>query len=268
MYDLSSIVEKYPKLTCAEEKELLSGYGKDPRGVREKLFLHNIMLVPFVVNKMWWIRNENMRDECISYGIEGLRRAADGFDPKTGYRFCSYAVTTIRRHIIRETTPTKIDLACYHIDAPLASNGNAADDDGGRTLEQIIHKDINPESFVLKETTQYVENDSRRDCFNGLLRALLHGCKSKTERKYLDCTIEYYCGSNPNGSRLTLAGIAKRYGVTRERVRQMVNKGVRIMRTRLFKTGFAPVGPDNVNGRPKYNPKGFGFAEILNEIGN
>lgn len=233
MYNLDDIITKYPKMTRKEEKDLLARYNDNPNEVKDKLFLHNVALVPYVVKKMYWVRDENQWDEYISHGIAGLRNAAEKFDPKTNFRFSTYAVTTIRHHIFRMTKISKIDMACYHIDTPLHSDDDP-NGDGERTVEQLIYKDINPDFIVLKETTHYVENDSKRILARKILTKLLATCSSKSEIKRFNCVIDYYCKSKPDGSRFTLKDLGEKYGVSRERIRQMINMEMKIIRTRLF----------------------------------
>jgi len=237
MYHLDDIITKYPKMTNEEEKALLDRYDDNPKEVRDKLFLHNMALVPYVVKGMYWVRNEIQRDECISHGITGLRNAADKFDPKTKYKFSTYAVTTIRRHILRMTQISKVDMACYHIDTPLR-NDHGADEDGERTVEQLIYKDINPDFILLKGTDHYVESDSKRSLAREIIGKLRARCSSESECKRFNCVIDYYCRTKPDGSRFTLKDIGEKYGVSRERVRQMINKEMRIMRMRLFNQSF------------------------------
>jgi RNA polymerase sigma factor (sigma-70 family) len=262
MYDIGSIISKYPKFTKEEEAELIAGYDSDPDGVREKLFYHNFSLVPYVVNRMYWVKDEHQKDEYMSFGVEGLKRASEMFNPKTGYKFSTYAVTTIRRHIIRMTKPSRIDEQCYHIDTPLKST-NDSDGDGERTVEQVIYKDINPDFILLKSTTHYVERDSRRELVHEIIEKLRRKCRTASEHRSFNVVCDYYLGSRPDGSKYTLEELGKKYGVSRERIRQMLNEEMRVMRMRLFNGIF---GVDERCWWLERNSGIFDYKKLLHEI--
>lgn len=60
-------------------------------------------LVAFVVNRLSTDRNRTLgldREDAMSYGIEGLIQAVDGYDPKRGTSFASFAVRRIRGSVL------------------------------------------------------------------------------------------------------------------------------------------------------------------------
>jgi RNA polymerase sigma factor for flagellar operon FliA len=60
-------------------------------------------LVAFVVNRLSTDRNRTLgldREDAMGYGIEGLIQAVDGFDPKRGTSFASFAVRRIRGSVL------------------------------------------------------------------------------------------------------------------------------------------------------------------------
>lgn len=71
--------------------------------VREETILRHMPLVTFVVNRLSTDRNRTLgldREDAVSYGVEGLIQAVDGFDSSRGTSFASFAVRRIRGSIL------------------------------------------------------------------------------------------------------------------------------------------------------------------------
>ena len=67
------------------------------------MILKHMPLVAFVVNRLSTDRNRTLgldREDAMSYGVEGLIQAVDGFDPSRGTSFASFAVRRIRGSIL------------------------------------------------------------------------------------------------------------------------------------------------------------------------
>jgi len=67
------------------------------------MIMRHMPLVSFVVNRMSSDQNRTLgldREDAMSYGIEGLIQAVDGFDPKRGTSFASFAVRRIRGSVL------------------------------------------------------------------------------------------------------------------------------------------------------------------------
>ncbi|OGO52420.1 MAG: hypothetical protein A2148_05865 [Chloroflexi bacterium RBG_16_68_14] len=70
---------------------------------RDEQILQHMPLVAFVVNRLSSDRNRTLgldREDAMSYGVEGLIQAVDGFDPSRGTRFASFAVRRIRGSVL------------------------------------------------------------------------------------------------------------------------------------------------------------------------
>ena len=70
---------------------------------RDETILRNMPLVAFVVNRLSTDRSRTLgldREDAMSYGVEGLIQAVDGFDETRGTRFASFAVRRIRGAIL------------------------------------------------------------------------------------------------------------------------------------------------------------------------
>ena len=70
---------------------------------REATILRHMPLVAFVVNRLSSDRSRTLgldREDAMSYGIEGLIQAVDGFDESRGTTFASFAVRRIRGAVL------------------------------------------------------------------------------------------------------------------------------------------------------------------------
>lgn len=70
---------------------------------RHEQILQHMPLVTFVVNRLSADRQNTLgleREDAIGYGTEGLIQAIDGFDPKRGTSFASFAIQRIRGSIL------------------------------------------------------------------------------------------------------------------------------------------------------------------------
>jgi RNA polymerase sigma factor for flagellar operon FliA len=70
---------------------------------RDETILQNMPLVAFVVNRLSTDRARTLgleREDAMSYGMEGLIQAIDGYDPTRGTSFASFAVRRIRGSVL------------------------------------------------------------------------------------------------------------------------------------------------------------------------
>ena len=70
---------------------------------RDEAILRHMPLVTFVVNRLSTDRTRTLgldREDAVSYGVEGLIQAVDGFDDSRGTTFASFAVRRIRGSIL------------------------------------------------------------------------------------------------------------------------------------------------------------------------
>ena len=70
---------------------------------RDEMIMRHMPLVAFVVNRLSSDQHRTLgldREDAMSYGIEGLIQAVDGFDPTRGTSFASFAVRRIRGSVL------------------------------------------------------------------------------------------------------------------------------------------------------------------------
>ena len=95
----------FPKqLSAKEEAECIKLAAGGDAGARDKLIIHNLRLVAYIVRKNY--PDAPDKDDLISIGTVGLIRAAETFDFTKSNKFSTYASTCIdnaiphqRKHI-------------------------------------------------------------------------------------------------------------------------------------------------------------------------
>ena len=259
----SASLEKYLQeigkeelLTVEEEVELAQQIRKGDRKALERLTKANLR---FVVSVAKQYQNQGLPlPDLINEGNVGLIKAAEKFDETRGFKFISYAVWWIRQSILQaiaeqsrivrlplnqvgsvnkinkalnkfeqenERRPSVEEIAAStdipedKVDDALKANSRHvsvdapfSDDDGGSMLD--IMTDTNAPS---------VDKELLMESLREELRKVLGTLK---ERERL--VIKDYYGIDTEEK--TLEEIGSRYGLTRERVRQIREKAIRKLR--------------------------------------
>lgn len=89
--------EGLPLLDREEEFRLARRAKRGDRRARERLFMANSRLVVLIA-KRFMRKGLNLLD-LVQEGNIGLLKAIERFDPRKGYKFCTYACWWIRHHI-------------------------------------------------------------------------------------------------------------------------------------------------------------------------
>jgi len=244
-------------VTIEEEVELAQLIKKGDKRALEKLTKSNLR---FVVSVAKQYQNQGLSlPDLINEGNLGLIKAAQKFDETRGFKFISYAVWWIRQSILQaiaeqsrivrlplnqvgsvtkvnrvlnkfeqenERKPTAQEVAEF-IDMPedkiedamlvnnhhISMDAPFSNDDDGSLIDVMPSDNIQP-------TDKELDMESLRE---EICRAL--ATLSDKERNILEC----FYGINEN--EMTLDEIANRFGLTRERVRQIKEKAIRRLRT-------------------------------------
>ncbi len=204
-----------PPLTAEEERELALAARRGDAAAREMLVRRNL---PLVVS---FVRQQALAgvqiDEVIQEGNLGLLRAVEKFDPGAGTRFATYAIWWIRAFVWRylkgarsavrpkSGSTARADLS---LDAPL-------DEEGDRTyLERIPDDDETPD----------VRCAAREQDAN--LKAALEKVRGRVGGLGWDIIHSRLAQDPPE----TLETVGKRWGLSRERVRQVELQTKRFLR--------------------------------------
>ena len=249
-------ISKEGLLTVEEEVELAARVRKGDQKALETLTRANLR---FVVSVAKQYQNQGLSlPDLINEGNLGLIKAAERFDETRGFKFISYAVWWIRQSILQaiaeqsrivrlplnqvssvnkisqvlsrfeqenERRPSvdeiseQVDLPLEKIDEALSINGKHVSMDApfadgeDNSLLDVLVNDNSPSAdkqLVLESLRQEIQ------------KAL--SCLNERERMIIEA---YYGIEQPE---MTLEEIGTRYGLTRERVRQIKEKAIRRLR--------------------------------------
>ena len=253
---LEEIGEHHP-LPSAKELELAERIQRGDREARDKLVQANLR---FVVSVAKEYQNQGIPlGDLINEGNVGLIKAAERFDGTKGFKFISYAVWWIRQSILQalaeqsrivrmplnrvgalykiskasalleqemEKTPDAEDIARS---LQMSSQEVAKTISSGRrhrSLDAPLGKDDDSSLFDLLSDDSYASPEE--DVIDDSLRDQIETALSSLEPREAEI-IRLYYGIGREES-LTLDEIGERYGLTRERIRQIKEKALRRLR--------------------------------------
>ena len=250
-------IGKEELISIEEEVELAARIRKGDRCALERLTRANLR---FVVSVAKQYQNQGLSlADLINEGNVGLIKAAEKFDETRGFKFISYAVWWIRQSILQaiaeqsrivrlplnqvgamnkisrvlnkfeqenerrpsvEEISEEVNLPEEKIDEAISTNTHHVSVDAPftegdeNTLLDIMVNENSPSA------DRQLVNESLRTEINAALKVL-----NNRERNIIEA---YYGINQPE---LTLEEIGTKYGLTRERVRQIKEKAIRRLRT-------------------------------------
>ena len=195
------------QLTREEEYELSAKARKGDVHARETLARANL---PFVVAVARKFAHRGQRiEDLVQEGNVGLMKAIEHFDSRKNVRFATYAVWWIRAYITRHIKDNRSQvrggehergsMSDFSLDAPM-------DDDGDSTyMERIEDNELTPDTRFMN-----LERDEE-------VSAALFRVKRRIGDLGWDILQERLTQDKPR----TLEELGERWGVSRERVRQV-----------------------------------------------
>ncbi len=250
-------ISKEDLITVDEEVELAQRIKKGDRKALERLTKANLR---FVVSVAKQYQNQGLSlSDLINEGNVGLIKAAEKFDETRGFKFISYAVWWIRQSILQAIAEQS-----HLVRVPLNQVGsvnkinkmlNKFEQEHERrpSIEEISEKVDLPEDKVddaMKISSRHVSVDApfAEGEDNSLLDVLANNDTPMADntlvleslRSEIDTAlqvlnerernvIEAFFGINQ--PEMTLEEIGTKYGLTRERVRQIKEKAIRRLRS-------------------------------------
>ena len=249
-------ISKETMISAEEEVELAQRIKKGDTKALERLTKANLR---FVVSVAKQYQNQGLSlPDLINEGNLGLLKAAERFDETRGFKFISYAVWWIRQSILQaiseqsrivrlplnqvgsvnkinreinrfeqlnERRPSvdeiaeKVDLPQEKIDEAMAINGHQISVDAPFVEgEDNSLLDVMANSDAPLADNQLVEESLKSEIQNGL------SALNERERNVVEASYGI------NQPELTLEEIGTKFGLTRERVRQIKEKAIRKLR--------------------------------------
>ena len=240
-----TMLRKMPLLSAMEEKELAERVTLGDREARERMINSNLRLVRWVASK--YINRGLPIYDLIQEGNIGLIKAVEHFNPNRGIRFSTYATLWVKRSIERALANHSRTIRLpVHISSDLNRFAWVA-----KSLLQEFGRDPTDEEIAgrMKVNVEYVRklrgivkktypiNGNLRDEYSDQLFGLFEDIeRSQQVSSWLELltdiertVITLRFGLNDEDT-LTLESIGKRFGVTRERIRQIEVKTIEKLR--------------------------------------
>src|SRR4051812_10804810 len=196
-----------PQLTREQEYELARRAKKGDEEARQLLATSNLAFVVAVAKKF---AHRNARlDDLIQEGNVGLMKAIEHFDPKKNVRFATYAVWWIRAYITRYLKDNRSQVRGGESERPVMTDFSldaSLDEEGETTfLDRLEDGGPSPQA-------QYISREQDTEVQEALAKV-----KKRIGDLGWDILQERLTQDKPR----TLEELGERWGVSRERVRQV-----------------------------------------------
>ncbi len=198
----------HSQLTREEEYDLSRKAKKGDEAARQKLARSNLPFVVSVARKFAG-RNGSRLDDLVQEGNVGLMKAIEHFDPKKNVRFATYAVWWIRAYItrylkdnrsqVRGGEAERISMSDFSLDTPVEEDGDST------WLDRLEDGGELPD-------LSYFRHERDREVSEALVKV-----KKRLGELGWDILQERLTQDKPR----TLEELGARWGVSRERVRQV-----------------------------------------------
>lgn len=240
---------KHRLLPKQEERELIIKYQSGDRKALDVLIAHNMRFVYMVVNKYVHTDSDIFWD-LFNEGCFGLFEAASRFDTSTDYKFISYAVWWVRQRINKYLNqhgnlvrPKQSDLDKIKQDIidslpeedglrKRLVNDKRSDFKLAGMVQYLSLDQEDPETgSTLAERLAAPEQDTNIDQNKHMLKCL----STRMPPREWDILSNLY---GINGTEANLADLGRKYGCSRERVRQLKDQALNRAAKTVLKLGY------------------------------
>lgn len=250
-------------LTAAEEKELAARVQRGNEDARQRLIEANLRLVVHIAKRYARRGDPELFLDLIQEGNFGLFRAVERFDPTVGTRFSTYATHWIRQAIQRALTKSRTIRIPEHILEDISrmrktrhrlyqdlgrqpASTELAAELGLSERELVKLEEASLETVSLERPirggeegeeaelgTVLADLDTPQPEFIANQRLLRHQVRDIVEElPARDRKIVSLRFGLQNGIPKTLAEVAKEFGISRERVRQIQERALKRIRVK------------------------------------
>ena len=181
--------ERFRILSKEEERELIEKYKDDRQELENQLVMHNIFLaIGFASKQQYRFRDF---DELIALSMYGLRDAAQSFDPSKGWRFNTYAVWYLKKHVLKRFYVKKEYYIANNTTLYLDDTTNTdGDDDGSDYVYGTLNSQIEPsveELYAKNEMLSQLEHTEHEAHMKNMLSKIVNSVAtsslSETDKK-------------------------------------------------------------------------------------
>jgi RNA polymerase sigma factor (sigma-70 family) len=193
--------------------------------IRNEIAKSNFRLATQILKlQITFYREHSLTDALLSDAYFDVLKAVDYFNWTLGNRFSTYATWVVKKNFFRDSKAKIVQ----------AERFGYLDEENAQNIE------ANTSGFA--EEREY---DVQKAVVQKLLKLLEDGdCSSDRKRQVF--VLENYFGVNGR-ERLTLEGISEKIGVTKERVRQLKEKGLQWLRDKVTELGIEYSEEDEPN---------------------
>lgn len=260
-------IAKYPLLNPEEEQELGKKILENDSSARQKLIEHNLRLVVKVAKR--YLSSGVSLLDLIQEGNLGLIKAIEKFDINKGFKFSTYATHWIRQTITRAIHDKSRNIRVpVHLQEKIISLNKVRKELGNTfqrepTVEELAKElqlsvektkklielqadTVSINNFVGDEEESELEDFIPNNKYSTEDEAILHMMKSEIINLFDKCClsirekdilIERF--GLIDGEEKTLEVVGEKYGLTRERIRQIEAKAIKRIRNSKFIKSFA-----------------------------
>lgn len=206
----------FPKqLSPKEEAECIRLIAEGDEQARDRLIIHNLRLIAYIVNKNY--PDAKDPDDLVSIGTIGLIRAVETFDFRKGNQFSTYASKCIDNQIKMYFRKIKHQLTEVNLNDPIEN-----DPDGNTlTLADVFSSGVN------------VENDVELKIYSEKLYQFIREELTDRERGII---CKRYGITDIDGTvckPLTQREIAKQLGISRSYISRIEKRALEKLRARF-----------------------------------
>ena len=215
-------IGKVDLLTADEEVDLAQRIRAGDQRALERLTKANLR---FVVSVAKQYQNQGLTlSDLINEGNLGLIKAAQRFDETRGFKFISYAVWWIRQSILQALAEQS-----RIVRLPLNKVGSLNKiNKAFSNLEQEFEREPSADELLdVLENTSAPRTDLQLEYIESLRKEIERSLSTLTDRQ--KDVLKYYFGIGVEHP-MSLEDIGEKFGLTRERVRQIKDKAINKLR--------------------------------------